>query len=171
MRLDADIKRAVEDELCADPDIETTDIVVSVNAGRVTLTGFVCSYTQRAEAERDARRVAGVSGVGNDIEVRLPLSDRRPDGELAGDAVLALKAELPYSSENIQVWVLAGRVTLAGTVEWNYARAHAENAVKRLRGVTGVINSIEVRSKATAQEAHCRIESSAGRLLPVWVGG
>jgi len=170
MRLDADIKRAVEEELCSDPDIEALDIVVSVNAGRVTLTGFVCSYTQRAEAERDARRVAGVAGVGNDIEVRLPLADRRPDDDIAGEAVAALKAELPYSSENIQVVVVAGSMTLAGTVEWNYARAHAENAVKRLRGVTAVSNSIEVKSR-TSPETRCRIESNAGRLLPVWVGG
>jgi osmotically-inducible protein OsmY len=171
MSLDADIERAVEEELRSDPDIESADIVVSVNAGRVTLAGFVCSYTQRAEAERDARRVAGVSGVGNDIEVRLPLTDQRPDGDIVGDAVLALKAELPYSSENIQVLVAEGRMTLAGTVEWNYARAHAENAVKRLRGVTSVINSIEVKPKTTVQEVRCRIESSAGRSLPVWIGG
>ena len=81
MRLDSDIKRDVEDELRWDPDIDPTDIGVAVHNGIVTLAGFVRSYAQRTEAERDAKRVAGVVGVANDIEVRLPVLDQRPDPE------------------------------------------------------------------------------------------
>lgn len=181
MSLDYDIKRAVEVELRSDPDIEASDIAVEVNAGRVVLRGFVCSYAQGAAAARDARWVAGVAGVDNDIEVRLPLEDRRPDGDIVEDAVLALHAQLPYSCENIEVTVVRGNMTLGGAVEWNYAREHAENAVKRLRGIQGVINSIAVRPKLTAQEAQGRAvqtrtdptrgEDNGERLLPVWVGG
>jgi osmotically-inducible protein OsmY len=62
MRLDADIKRDVEDELRWDADIDA-DIGVAVHNGVVTLAGFVRSYAQKTEAERDARHVAGVVGV------------------------------------------------------------------------------------------------------------
>src|ERR1700720_1439190 len=103
MRLDSDIKRDVEDELRWDPDIDATDIGVAVHNGVVALTGFVRSYAQKMEAERDAKRVAGVVGVANDIEVRLPALDERPDPDIVRDAVSALKTELPYSSENIRV--------------------------------------------------------------------
>jgi hypothetical protein len=75
MRSDADIRRDVEDELRWDPDLDATDIAVSVNNGVVTLAGFVRSYTEKFEAEVDAKRVAGVLAVVNDLEVRLPNID------------------------------------------------------------------------------------------------
>ena len=94
MRSDSDIKRDVESELRWDPDIDSTDIAVAVKDGVVTLAGFVRSYSQRQQAENDAKRVVGVAGVANDIEVRLPVVERRPDPQIAHDADAALRAEL-----------------------------------------------------------------------------
>ena len=163
MRLDSDIRRDVEDELRWDPDIDATDIAVAVNNGVVALTGFVRSYPQRTQAERDAKRVAGVVGVANDIEVRLPVIDQRPDPDIARDAVSALKSELPYSSENIKVIAKDGKITLEGTVEWNYARERAESAVKRIRGVKGVTNSITLKPKVAPYEVRRKIEDAFRR--------
>ncbi len=167
MRLDSDIKRDVEDELKWDPDIDATDIAVAVHNGVVTLSGFVRSYAQRLDAERDAKRVAGVVGVANDIEVRLPTIDERPDPEIARDAASALKAELPYSSENIKVIVRNGWLTLEGSVEWNYARERAENAVKRIRGVKGVTNSITLKPTVSPYEIRRKIENALRRSAEV----
>jgi osmotically-inducible protein OsmY len=163
MRLDSDIRRDVEDELRWDPDIDATDIAVAVNNGVVALTGFVRSYSQRTQAERDAKRVAGVVGVANDIEVRLPVIDQRPDPDIVRDAVSALKSELPYSSENIKVIAKDGKITLEGTVEWNYARERAESAVKRIRGVKGVTNSITLKPKVAPYEVRRKIEDAFRR--------
>ena len=163
MRLDSDIKRDVEDELRWDPDIDATDIGVAVHNGIVTLAGFVRSYAQRTEAERDAKRVAGVVGVANDIEVRLPVLDQRPDPEIARDAASALKAELPFSSENIKVVVRDGWLTLEGAVEWNYARERAESSVKRVRGVKGVTNAITLKPKVQPHEVRRKIEDALRR--------
>jgi osmotically-inducible protein OsmY len=163
MRLDSDIRRDVEDELRWDPDIDATDIAVAVHNGVVALTGFVRSYSQRTQAERDAKRVAGVVGVANDIEVRLPVVDQRPDPDIVRDAVSALKSELPYSSENIKVIAKDGKITLEGTVEWNYARERAESAVKRIRGVKGVTNSITLKPKVAPYEVRRKIEDAFRR--------
>jgi osmotically-inducible protein OsmY len=163
MRLDSDIRRDVEDELRWDPDIDATDIAVAVNNGVVALTGFVRSYSQRTQAERDAKRVAGVVGVANDIEVRLPVVDQRPDPDIVRDAVSALKSELPYSSENIKVIAKDGKITLEGTVEWNYARERAEKAVKRVRGAKSVTNSITLKPKVAPYEVRRKIEDAFRR--------
>jgi osmotically-inducible protein OsmY len=163
MRLDSDIKRDVEDELKWDPGIDATDIGVAVHNGVVTLSGFVHSYGQRLQAERDAKRVAGVVGVANDIEVRLPVIDQRPDPDIVRDAVSALKLELPFSSENIKVVVREGWLTLEGAVEWNYARERAESAVKNVRGVKGVTNSIQVKPKVAPYEVRRKIEDALRR--------
>jgi osmotically-inducible protein OsmY len=163
MRLDSDIKRDVEDELRWDPDVDATDISLAVHNGVVALAGFVRSYAQKTQAERDAKRVAGVVGVANDIEVRLPVIDQRPDPDIVRDAVSALKAELPFSSENIKVVAKDGWLTLEGAVEWNYARERAESAVKRIRGVKGVTNSIEVKPKVAPFEIRRKIEDAFRR--------
>jgi osmotically-inducible protein OsmY len=153
----------VEDELRWEPTIDATDIGVAVKSGVVTLTGFVPSYAQKTEAERAAKRVAGVKGVANDIEVRLPAIDERPDPEIARDAVNALKTELPYSSENIKVTVHNGWITLEGNVEWNYSRESAESAVKRIRGVKGVTNSISLKPTVRPHEIREKIEQALRR--------
>jgi osmotically-inducible protein OsmY len=163
MRSDADIRRDVEDELRWDPDIDAKDIAVSVHDGIVTLTGFVRSYAQRLDAERDTKRVAGVVGVANDVHVRLPTSSERPDPEIVRDAVAALQADLPYSAERIKVVARGGWLTLEGSVEWNYARQRAEDAVKHIRGVKGVTNSIELKPKAAPYEIRRKIEDALRR--------
>jgi osmotically-inducible protein OsmY len=167
MRSDSDIKRDVEDELRWDPDIKSDDIAVAVKSGVVTLTGFVRSYGQKLLAEADAKRISGVVGVANDIEVRLPEIDQRPDPEIARDVVAALKSQLPYSWENIKTVVKSGWVTLEGNVEWNYQRERAESAVRRLRGVKGVTNSIQLTPRVAPSEIKRKIEDAFRRSAEV----
>jgi osmotically-inducible protein OsmY len=163
MKSDIDIKRDVEDELRLNPDIDATDIAVAVKNGVVTLSGFTRSYAQKWEAERTVKRVNGVTGVANDLEVRLPVFNQRPDPEIARDAVAAIQSELPYSSEHIRVVVRDGWLTLEGHVEWNYSRDRAERAVRRVRGVKGVINLISVSPRVPAVEVRRKIEESFRR--------
>jgi osmotically-inducible protein OsmY len=163
MRSDHDIRRDVEDELRWDPDLDPTDIAVAVNSGVVTLAGFVRSYMQKYQAEAAAKRVAGAVGVVNDLEVRLPGIDERPDPEIARDAIARIKSELPFSWEKIRVVVKNGWLTLEGEVEWNYQRQRAEEAVRRVRGLKGVTNSIEVKPRVAPMEIRRKIEEALRR--------
>ncbi len=163
MRSDIEIKRDVEAELRSNPDIDATDIAVAVKHGVVALSGYVRSYLQRWEAEKTTKRVAGVAGVANDIEVRLPIFNQRPDPEIARDAVAAIENRLPYSSDHIRVVVRDGWVTLEGTVEWNYQRERAEDAVRHIRGVKGATNLIQLEPRIPASEIKRRIEESFRR--------
>ena len=167
MKTDDEIKRDVEAELKWDSDLDPTDIGVAVKDGVVTLSGFVRSYTQKWEAERAAKRVSGVLGVANDIEVRLPSSSERPDPDIARDAANALKYELPFSSENMKVVVKNGWITLEGTAEWNYQRTRAEQAVRRVKGVRGVTNMIVLKPRATPSEIKAKIEAAFRRSAEV----
>src|SRR5258705_3446522 len=162
MRSDFDIKRDVEDELRSEPDIDPTDIAVAVKDGVVTLTGFVRSFRQKRKAEEDVKRVAGVIGVANSIEVRLPLIHRRPDRDIARDAIEEIKSGLPFSWEKIKLTISDGSVTLDGEVEWYFQRESAEEAVWRVRGVKGVIN-IQVRQYVPPVEIKRKIEEALRR--------
>jgi osmotically-inducible protein OsmY len=167
MRTDDEIRKDVELELKWDVDIDPRDVAVAVHDGVVTLTGFVRSYAQKWQAERDAKRVAGVVAVADDIEVRLPAVDERPDPEIAREAVSALKAQLPYSWDRIKAVVSKGWITLEGEVEWYYQRERAEEAVRRLKGVKGVINMIMLNPKAAPVEVKRRIEEALRRSAEV----
>lgn len=162
MRSDSDIKKDVEYELRWDADIDAGDIGVAVNDKVVTLTGFVRSYSQKLAAERDAKRIAGVLGVANDIEVRLAGTDR-PDSEIAHDAISALKIQLPYLADALQVIVKNGHINLEGHTEWNFQKRRAEEAVRRVKGVKSVNNLILIHPKASPLEVKARIEEALKR--------
>jgi osmotically-inducible protein OsmY len=163
MKSDSEIERDVRDELQWDPDLDASDIAVSLKEGVVTLAGYVKSYTEKYEAEAAAKRVAGVRAVANDLEVRLPSVDARPDPDIARDAVAAIKSQLPISSEHIKVVVKNGWVNLEGQVEWQYQRQTAESAVRRIKGVKGVTNLIQLRPRAQPQDIKKKIEEAFKR--------
>ena len=163
MKSDSEIERDVRDELKWDPDLHADDIAVSVKNGVVTLAGFVPSYTDRLEAEAAAKRVAGVLAVANDIEVRLPAIDQRPDPDIAQDAVAALKSQLPISYDKIKIVVKDGWITLEGAVEWQYQKSSADTAVRKVRGVKGVTNVITVKPAVAPSEIQRKIQEAFKR--------
>jgi osmotically-inducible protein OsmY len=163
MKSDSDIERDVKEELSWNPDLDASDIAVSVKNGVLTLAGFVKSYAEKYEAEAAAKRVAGVVAVANDLEVRMPSVDERPDPDLARDAVAAIKSQLPISSEKIKVIVKNGWITLEGEVEWQYQRATAEHAVRRIKGIKGVTNLIQIKPHAEPSEIKRKIQEAFRR--------
>jgi osmotically-inducible protein OsmY len=166
-RTDSEIEGYVKDELQWSPDLDSGDVAVSVKQGVVTLTGFVRSYLDKYEAEAAAKRVAGVTAVANDIEVRLPGVDQRPDPEIARDAVASIKTQLPVSWEHIKVVVKDGWMTLEGEVEWQYQRVTAEQAVRGVKGVRGVSNLIRLKPRVQPSEVKKKIQEAFRRSAEV----
>jgi osmotically-inducible protein OsmY len=163
MRADTDIKRDVEAELRFRPDIDERDIAVRVNEAVVALAGYAPTYLDKQRAEEAAKRVAGVAGVANDIEVRLASADGLTDPEITRSAVEAIRSRAPAVSESVKVLVHHGYVTLEGKAEWFYLKEDAERAVRGLRGVSGVTNSISIQPAAQAGEIRHRIEDALRR--------
>jgi osmotically-inducible protein OsmY len=163
MKSDSELERDVRDELKWNPNLHAEDIAVSVKDGVVTLTGFTKSYTDRLEAEATAKRVAGVHAVANDIEVRLPAIDQRPDPDIARDAVAALKSELPISHDRVKVIVKDGWITLEGEVEWQYQKTSADIAVRKVKGVKGVTNVMTVKPKVEPSDIKRKIQEAFKR--------
>ncbi len=161
MKMDSDIEKNVKEELKWSPGLSTNDIAVTVKSGVVSLTGFTHSYADKYDAERAAKRVAGVVGVANDIEVRL--REERADPEITRDAVAAIKSRLPFSYEKIKVVTRTGWITLEGKVEWQYQKQTAENAVRHINGVKGVSNLIDLNPQVQPIEVKRKIEEALKR--------
>jgi osmotically-inducible protein OsmY len=138
-----DVRTDVEAELGFDPLVNAEDIKVMNLGGDVTLAGTVPSYPQYLEAAAAARRVAGVTGVHNNLMVRLPDSDYRDDIQLITAANNALAANVTVP-DGVEAVALDGDITLSGTVSYISQRAAAEEAVAGLIGVRNVNNQIEI---------------------------
>jgi len=160
---DKDIQQAVLRELEWEPQVKSTEIGVAVKEGIITLTGYVDSYTKRYNAERAAKRVAGVKAVVNDLEVHLPTSSERTDEDIARAAVRALESHISVPRDRIKVTVSGGWITLEGDVEWQYQRQAAEAAVRNLLGVKGVINLITIKPRVSPSEIRFKIEEALRR--------
>ena len=138
-----DVRAAVEKELGVDPMVDSGDIAVRNINGDVTLTGTVPSYPQYLEAAAAGRRVAGVTGMHNHLEVVLPDSDYRDDVQLttAANNALAQNVTVP---DGVEATAEDGNITLTGIVSYGTERAAAEAAVAGLAGVRNVMDDIDI---------------------------
>ena len=166
MKSDIDIKRDVEAELKWDPDIDATDIAVAVKDGVATLTGYVRSYMQKWQAERTPSafpawlpsRTTSRCACRSSTNAQTRNRPRRRHGA---------RERLPYSSEHMRVVVKDGWVTLEGSVEWNYQRTRAEEAVRRISGIKGVTNLISFKPRVAPSEIKRKIEEAFRRSAEV----
>jgi osmotically-inducible protein OsmY len=161
VRSDELIREDVLSELKWDPKLESNDIAVAVKDGVVALSGFVSNFWELEVAEKAAKRVYGVKAVANDLEVKMFW--QRTDPEIARSAVRALESHVSIPSDQIKVTVKNGKVTLEGTVDWEYQKELARSSVKRLRGVTGVVNKIEVKPRLSPSDVQEKIEEALRR--------
>lgn len=145
-RTDTDIARAVRHALEWDVFVPETRIRSTVSDGWVTLEGQVDYWSQRQDAERAVRNLAGVRGVSNSIEITppkvLPLEVRRAIEQ-------ALERQAEREAHRITLDVQSGRVSLTGIV---HSWAEREAVVGAARGTRGVRDV----------EDHLRIEPYGG---------
>ena len=161
---DQELQKHVQDELRSDPELAyATDVRVTVSEGDVTLSGSVGSYFERWKAESAAKRVAGVKNVYVELKISLVDSMQRPDADLARIAETMLEWAVGIPSRRINVTVNDGWLTLSGTVEQQYQRESAEEAVRGLLGLRGISNAIAVKPVVPSSEIREDIEAALKR--------
>ena len=157
-----DVRAAVEAELGFDPLVDSADIKVMNMRGDVTLAGTVPSYPQYVEAAAAARRVAGVSGVHNNLMVVLPDRDYRDEVQLitAANNALAQNITVP---DGVEAVAADGNIILTGTVSYLTERAAAEAAVSGLVGVRNVENDIDISYVIDAVDVDLHVQEALDR--------
>ena len=163
MKSDDNLRQDINDELEWEPGVHASEIDVDVDNGAVTLTGTVCSYSERWAAENAALRVHGAKSVESDLTVRLHESHRRDDEaiQLAVQNMLEWRSSL--SGSDITATVEDGWVTLSGRVRWQYQRLAAADGASHLTGVTGLTNDIELESSVSVTAVKNDIDQALKR--------
>lgn len=166
MKTDSQLQQDVSAELKWEPSVHAARIGVEVRDGVVTLAGQVDSYAEKWNAERAARRVAGVKAMTTELKVHLTGLSMRTDADVAEavENVLEWTSSLPAGA--IKVMVEGGWVTLSGDVDWQYQRQAATDSVRTLMGVTGVSDQIGIKPSllpVTATAVKSDIEAALKR--------
>jgi osmotically-inducible protein OsmY len=154
---DKDLRRDVLDELDFEPSLDAGDIGVAVADGVVTLTGDVGSYAEKVEAERAVRRVKGVRAIAQEIQVRPHNAKKIEDDQIAARALAIIDWSVHLPKDAIQVKVAQGWITLTGEVPWWFQADAAEEAVRKLSGVVGVLNLCEVKPRVQPSAVKDRV--------------
>lgn len=130
-----------------EPLLSSNEIDVSVNNGIVNLGGTVDNYTQKKEAEQAVKNIAGVKAVIDDVKVDLYFSAVKSDTDITASVLKALRENWAVPDHRIHVTVENGWVTLEGILHWNFQRKAADNAIRYLAGVRGVIDKIKIEAE------------------------
>lgn len=157
------LQTEVLEELAWDPAIDSSRVAVTAGQeGVITLEGHVGSYAEKRLAEKIVKRVRGVHGIANDLEVLIAEEHLQDDEALAEAAVSALDwaAGIP---DSVKVTVSNAWLTLDGEVEWDYQRRAAYNALRGMTGIRGITNDIVIRPKASPGEIRNKISEAFKR--------
>ena len=160
------LRQDILDELDFEPSVKAANIGVAVENGVVTLTGHVSSYAEKIAAEQAVRRVKGVRAIAQEIEVRFPSDKKIADDEIAKRALDILRWSLA-PSDVVKLTVQNGLITLNGEVEWQYQKRAAEDTVRKLSGIVGVVNDIRIQPQVLVPDLKKKIEDALKRSAEV----
>lgn len=139
---DNKLTKNVRSALADDPYVERFDVDVSANRGWVTLDGDVNTSFESNHAEIVALGIMGVTRVFNNIDYEYDW-EYKPDWEVEEDVVNQLWWSPFVDSDEVNVAVDDGIVTLSGTVDtWSERNNAADNAFEG--GAKDVQNNLDV---------------------------
>jgi hyperosmotically inducible protein len=117
---------------------------VDTRDGMVTLTGTVDTNEAKAAADEVAKKIEGVRGVNNQLQV-VPEARRKEvnaaDDKIKEEIGKALDNDPRLRELSLAVDSNAGVVSLDGTVDTNEQLLYAAQAIRKISGVKAVVTS------------------------------
>ncbi|HET9533227.1 MAG TPA: BON domain-containing protein [Blastocatellia bacterium] len=141
-----ELGRAVFLNLKKLPELSADDLNIKSNGEIITLEGFVRSSDEKSAAEKAALEVPGVKAVASEIVVKQ--FAERPDTDIVREILREFRSNILIPANQIRLIVSNGLVTMEGEALSDFEKMITEAAVKRVRGVTGIRNNIEVKAEA-----------------------
>lgn len=144
MKTDAQVEKEVREELAWESRVNGAYIEVKVEKGLVTLSGLIDSVSKKNDATTAASRIDGVTGVVNELEVKMQVLHSKADAKMEKAVLNAILNNSTITPGKIRVKVKNAHVFLEGEVPWDYQRSRASLVASDVKGVVGVANHIKV---------------------------
>ena len=140
-RSDTDIARAAMSALRWNSLVPDERVKVEVEEGWVTLSGEVDWPYQHSSAEQCVRPLSGVRGITNHVRIK----PRVHGADIARQITDALTRHARREAKHVDVSVDGGTVTITGQVDSLAEHDAAIGAAFGTRGVSSVIDKLEVK--------------------------
>jgi osmotically-inducible protein OsmY len=157
LKTDRQLHEDVVNELAFEPRLDHREIAMAVRDGIVTLRGDVPSLAQKWAAEEAVKRVDGVRGIAQELQVQGAMPFAPSDSEIAA-AIGNILLWDSYMPETIRLFVENGCVKISGEADWNFQVEDAVRAISRVRGVREVQNDLTLRRQVPAADVRGEIE-------------
>ena len=153
MKTNTQLQVDVMEEMQYEPILDAAGIGITAKDGIITLSGTVKSLAEKWTATHAAERIGGVKAVVNQIKVESVELHLRSEEDIARAVVNVLELDVMVPEEKIKVDVHSGWVILEGTVDYRHERKAVENAIRKVAGVRGVSNLIQVKAQVNVSDA------------------
>lgn len=143
---DVTIASRIDARLIGEKDMPSRWVSVEVIDGVVTLTGYLPSQNHIDRAMHISRTVKGVRSVKSELHIGSPST-----GSLFTDSWITTKIKTAYLDDkivpgfSIHIETVNGKVYLQGIIESSEQRYRAKDIAHKTKGVTAVIDLLEVR--------------------------
>ncbi len=165
---DANITHWTHYALTHDPRTLASEISVETRGGVVKLMGEVDNLAARKFAVAEAKKVHGVRGVIDEINV-VPVF--RPDDQIAGEIRRRLDNSMAVDARSLAVAVHGGVVTLSGEIpDWNQ-KEEARLLASEVRGVKDIVDDSQVHRGEGISDERLAAESRAALQRDVYLDG
>jgi osmotically-inducible protein OsmY len=146
------------EKMTREPMLKGVKINMERPNGTLCLNGQVDSFLKKKIAINLAKNIESEPIDSESLKVMLPDSDVKSDAEIAEALHMILEWNAVLFDTNILVDVFNGCVILHGTVDWEYQKDDAEQLASELKGVTSIVNKIELESPLSAKDIRKRIK-------------
>ena len=145
---DETIRTRIEERLRKANLTAQADVGVTVESGRVVLTGVATQL----HAAREAERLAGKEAKAVESRIRVE-PEARTDAQIAQEVRDAVLGYVHYTVfDSVDARVQDGAVWLGGSVRQPYRRDDLVTRVAKIAGVRAIQNEIQVQSQSSLDE-------------------
>lgn len=152
---DLELRQLVSDALSDDPRVDHADIAVAASDGVIALRGTVRSLYEKWQAIENAKCVAGVRGIVDELTLDLPAEHQRTDSDIARAIAMRLESSA-LVPDTVSFVVKDGTVTLSGSAIWAYQRDEAMREVRAVLGVRNAIDDVLIETSSAPGEGDVR---------------
>ncbi len=157
MKTDTQIRQDVIAALRWEPALDSDQLQVSVSLGIVRLCGHVGSCAEKWNADHATQRVLGVRGLSSEVRIRLAVTNKRNDADIASAVVNVLRWMSYLPKNSVKVHVEMACITLSGEVRSEFQREAICDTVRLLIGVLDIIDNIAVKPTREADQFTGRV--------------